>query len=203
MVAYKGGRCSACGYNRSLAALCFHHRIDEPKAFGIAGSHSRSWATLQEELDKCELLCLNCHVEWHAARESFGRQMNRRDELDASAELRKCSNCGRRYAYDFRKGHTRRICNSCRSNRGGGSARRELKLRLAESRGGACQQCGYRRCVNALCFHHTDTTLKRFSFAGSHLRSPEALANELENCILLCHNCHAVLHDAGRARHAA
>jgi hypothetical protein len=103
MVSYKGGRCATCGYDSSLAALCFHHRNANEKAFSVAGSHNRTWAALRHELDKCDLLCRNCHAELHAAREDFGRQRPRRGAADRASGLRSCTRCGREYEHDYRK----------------------------------------------------------------------------------------------------
>lgn len=64
-VEYKGGKCEHCGYNRCLQALQFHHRDPELKDFGIASARSWTWERLEEELDKCILLCANCHAEEH------------------------------------------------------------------------------------------------------------------------------------------
>lgn len=67
-VAYKGGSCELCGYDRCIAALEFHHN-DGDKEFGISsGGHTRPWAVIVIELDKCKLLCANCHRELHSAR---------------------------------------------------------------------------------------------------------------------------------------
>lgn len=108
-----------------------------------------------------------------------------------------CELCGRRYAYDFRKGHTKRKCNSCRAN--GWRDRRELKRRMVEHKGGRCQICGYERCLRALDFHHLDPTRKRFIIAHGHNRSWDSLRTELDECILVCSNCHNEL-DVGTAR---
>ena len=69
-IKYKGGACSECGYNRCAAALVFHHIDPADKGFALGGRHSLSWPRLRRELDKCVLLCMNCHAEIHA---SFGR----------------------------------------------------------------------------------------------------------------------------------
>lgn len=63
-VAYLGGRCRGCGYQKSLAALEFHHRDPREKDFEI--SSKMSWAAIEPELQKCILLCKNCHAETHA-----------------------------------------------------------------------------------------------------------------------------------------
>lgn len=65
-VDYLGGKCVVCGYARSVVALQFHHREATEKEFAISGSHARSWASILRELDKCVLLCANCHAELHA-----------------------------------------------------------------------------------------------------------------------------------------
>lgn len=64
-VDYKGGKCERCGYAKILRALSFHHRDPATKSFTIAGNHCLSWKKIQPELDKCILLCANCHFETH------------------------------------------------------------------------------------------------------------------------------------------
>lgn len=65
LVKYKGGKCESCGYNKSLTALQFHHMKPEHKDFAIGGNHNRTFDTLKKEVDKCKLLCSNCHAEEH------------------------------------------------------------------------------------------------------------------------------------------
>lgn len=62
-VEYLGGKCSKCGYNRCIIALEFHHKDPSKKSFTISGKHCLSWQRIREELDKCVLLCANCHRE--------------------------------------------------------------------------------------------------------------------------------------------
>ena len=67
LVAEAGGRCVLCGYDRSPAALHFHHLDPQQKAFGLGiRGITRGIAKLREEAKKCVLLCANCHaeVEW-------------------------------------------------------------------------------------------------------------------------------------------
>lgn len=65
-VAYKGGKCSHCGYDKCIAALEFHHRDPDQKDFSFGGSRqTAAWAKIQAELDKCDLVCANCHREIH------------------------------------------------------------------------------------------------------------------------------------------
>ena len=63
-VEYKGGKCQLCGYSKCVGALELHHIIPENKSFGIgAKGYTRSWEKVRDELDKCVLLCANCHRE--------------------------------------------------------------------------------------------------------------------------------------------
>jgi hypothetical protein len=52
-----------CGYQNSLAALTFHHTNKDEKEFGVSQILDWSWKKLKSELDKCILLCFNCHME--------------------------------------------------------------------------------------------------------------------------------------------
>ncbi len=65
-VDYKGGKCILCGYNKCLNALHFHHLESEEKEFGLSyRGLCRSWEKIKKELDKCILVCANCHAEIH------------------------------------------------------------------------------------------------------------------------------------------
>jgi len=69
-VDYKGGSCEACGYNKCVAALEFHHEDPSQKDFGISNKgYARSWEKVKLELDKCIMLCSNCHHEEHSKQE--------------------------------------------------------------------------------------------------------------------------------------
>ena len=66
-IQYKGEKCSICGYNKYIGALEFHHLNPNKKDFGIGQKGcTRCWEKVKEELDKCILVCANCHREIHA-----------------------------------------------------------------------------------------------------------------------------------------
>lgn len=65
-VEYKNNICIKCGYDKCLAALEFHHLDTTQKDFGIgAKGYTRAWEKVKAELDKCILVCSNCHREIH------------------------------------------------------------------------------------------------------------------------------------------
>jgi hypothetical protein len=65
-VQYKGGKCSRC----SLVFECldvydFHHRDPEQKEDSLNRLMNSNWDKIVPELDKCDLLCSNCHKLTH------------------------------------------------------------------------------------------------------------------------------------------
>ena len=67
LVILAGGACVNCGYNKNLSALHFHHKDPSTKNLHLNGAALSTYADyrLLMELDKCELLCANCHGEHH------------------------------------------------------------------------------------------------------------------------------------------
>ena len=63
-ITYLGGSCIVCGYDKCHKALHFHHKDAFEKKFAISDK-SFSFEKLKSELDKCVLVCSNCHAEIH------------------------------------------------------------------------------------------------------------------------------------------
>ena len=65
-IEYKGGKCEKCNYSKCIEALEFHHTDPNEKDFGLSAKGlTHSWDKIKNELDKCILLCANCHREEH------------------------------------------------------------------------------------------------------------------------------------------
>jgi hypothetical protein len=61
-----GGKCIKCGYSKSLSGLTFHHRDASKKEFQISKMMiDKSMEEIMKEIEKCDLLCWNCHMELH------------------------------------------------------------------------------------------------------------------------------------------
>lgn len=60
-----GGKCIHCGVDKSYL-LDFHHREPEKK-YGEMSDLSKGYdfSKFFDEIDKCDLLCANCHREFH------------------------------------------------------------------------------------------------------------------------------------------
>lgn len=63
----KGGCCSKCGYKKNYGALHFHHLDPSIKEeeLDIRKFSNGKWDKALKELEKCVLLCANCHAELH------------------------------------------------------------------------------------------------------------------------------------------
>lgn len=74
-IKYKGGKCMICGYCKCLEALEFHHEDSTQKDFGVSQDGlTRSWERVKEELDKCIMICANCHRELHSKLRSLSEK---------------------------------------------------------------------------------------------------------------------------------
>jgi len=61
-----GGCCVKCGYSKAITALQFHHRDPSTKVKMVSQLiREHNFTAAQEEADKCDLLCANCHFEVH------------------------------------------------------------------------------------------------------------------------------------------
>lgn len=65
-IEYLGGKCVKCDYNKFYGALEFHHK--DPSGKDGDWNQIKKWSKEKriQELDKCLLLCSNCHKEIHA-----------------------------------------------------------------------------------------------------------------------------------------
>lgn len=64
---YLGGKCADCGGVFHRRVYDFHHVNPEEKEHTVAHMlRCQKWETVKQELDKCVLLCANCHRIRHA-----------------------------------------------------------------------------------------------------------------------------------------
>ena len=65
---YKEGKsCELCGYNKYPKILEFHHKENDSKDRGvnILMKSLKNLDVIKKEIDKCILICPNCHRELH------------------------------------------------------------------------------------------------------------------------------------------
>ena len=80
----------------------------------------------------------------------------------------------------------------------GQDRRRRLKQKCIEYKGGKCSICGYNRCIAALDFHHVNPAKKEIYRYRLYKRKwNDEARKELDECILICANCHREIHFLG------
>jgi ribosomal protein L40E len=103
-IEYRGSKCSICGYSKCIGALQFHHLDRSTKEFGISKEgYSKSWKTLKEELDKCILVCANCHSELHFS------DVESKIIPKIKVEKKQCLRCGKKLDYPTKN----TLCRKC------------------------------------------------------------------------------------------
>jgi hypothetical protein len=68
---YLGGRCLACGFDKWMSSLSFHHLNPSRKDLNWQTMRGWSWSRILKELEHCIILCSNCHVAHHAGEDIF------------------------------------------------------------------------------------------------------------------------------------
>lgn len=58
---YKARPCSDCGGSFPPCAMDLHHRDPGDKEFVLGQAALKSWKRVRAEMDKCDLVCANCH----------------------------------------------------------------------------------------------------------------------------------------------
>lgn len=64
----RGNKCESCGYNKVPEILEFAHKKGTKKVMSISNLMRKKWVLVLEELEKCFLLCPNCHSEYDLKR---------------------------------------------------------------------------------------------------------------------------------------
>lgn len=77
LIKYKGGQCKICDikFNNNSEIFDFHHRVSINKKFGISGNvMEMSIENLKSEVDKCDLVCSNCHRTIHFTKDKYEKR---------------------------------------------------------------------------------------------------------------------------------
>ncbi len=216
---YKKTKCCVrCGFDK-FPALAFHHLNREEKEFNVSqmGHLGHGLASIQREMAKCIVLCFNCHriahaEEWaaEAATSSLvpapaaltltdaleqGQQLTGFRKVCRYCRVEQDESCFEVCKVVAGKAYRRHKCRRCKratQNRRRHRLRDWLETLKKSLR---CTECGFDD-FRALEFHHPDGEEKDFAI-GEMLkdnRSIAAVEREIRKCIVLCANCHRILH---------
>jgi arsenate reductase-like glutaredoxin family protein len=97
LVEYKGGKCERCGYDKCITALEFHHLDPDEKEFGVGNFEVLSFGKCKKEVDKCILVCANCHREIHYEEYLKKQKEEEQKEIEVFTEI-----LNNRDKYDFK-----------------------------------------------------------------------------------------------------
>jgi hypothetical protein len=103
LILMKGGKCSVCGYKKNYAALCFHHLDPSKKEFKLDGRSlgNRTWPVTVSEVEKCILVCQNCHAEIHHPQLSLKHTVVDISGCEHILPIHNfCCDCGRLLSYN-------------------------------------------------------------------------------------------------------
>ena len=127
LIRLKGGKCEICGYDKNIAALEFHHLDPNVKSFQLDSRHLSNTTRdkIIEELDKCILVCANCHRELHNPHfngeniENLLAEMKSKHASVFSKPKRKltCKHCGREFDYVTGKLYCSKKCRDADINK--------------------------------------------------------------------------------------
>ena len=81
--------CEICGYNRCVDALHFHHIDPGAKRGALSGKSMllASFVRLHNEVQKCLIVCANCHTEIHCGMHPEYLVINESDIAEAEKEM--------------------------------------------------------------------------------------------------------------------
>ena len=192
---YKGNICEICGYNKYSGALEFHHEDPNKKDTNIAKLRSHPFGNkIKKEIDKCKLLCTNCHREEH-----YNNKINTiMNVYNCNEEIRYCPRCQSNKSINnfYKRGDNNEpntYCKQCANNQVT-ERQKELKEKCVEYKGGKCEICGYDKHKCVLEFHHKNPKEKEFNLSKKSSLFDDNIVRELNKCRLLCGVCHREEH---------
>lgn len=157
-------RCTRCGEQRP-AALDFHHQDEKTGGVSKMVNDGYSKARIREEIDRCLVLCANCHREEHDV-STDPEILPTLDEIEE--QIRYSSRPELR------------------------QKRREWIAAYKRNNGG-CTRCSVENPI-CLDFHHQDEKFREIVKMVSRRMGMDKIRREIKKCELLCANCHRHVH---------
>lgn len=193
-IKYKGEKCEICNIKSDIYRIYdFHHKDPTKKEFELSRKRYVNIDKCKDELDKCHLLCSNCHREVHGdLHPNFLQILSIKQPIIKKDEIYKiCRKCkiNKPLTYYY-YGNECKKCHNRRST----LRIRKIKEKCLEYKGGKCQHCEYNKYIGAIDFHHLDPKKKDFRLSKNQKTFGISHKKELDKCIALCSNCHRIEH---------
>ena len=134
LIELMGGCCQKCGYNKNISAFDFHHKDPTKKEYqlDIRKLANTTMVKLMKEVEKCELLCSNCHRETHSPHLEMSNVKLLINDIDSSVlEMKKvgkpkCLDC------ECEINYTHKRCRVCSNKNKQTVERPDLEMLLKE-----------------------------------------------------------------------
>lgn len=191
-----GHSCFSCGVTLPDGCMDCHHvfpgdKVKSPRA--IRNKEKRI-----EEINKCILLCKNCHKKYHlleAENERWkSRGLQEQESEKSNLNKKKCSKCKKELLKKFFHKGRQAYCKLCQNQTNSNRFRRFKKQCLDYKGGYGCLICGETD-QGLLDFHHANPNEKDFIISKSKsLVFRKETEEELDKCFVLCSNCHHNVH---------
>jgi len=159
--------CEDCGQSFPPYVMDFDHRDPPKKLFAITTGSAQlmSREKLISEIEKCDIVCANCH-----ALRTYAALMERRRRSTPEEWTP-----GKSPYLARKRAHWR--------------ASAAMLNKLCDV---PCADCGRRFPPCVMQFDHRDPATKKFMISRSRTRAHAALIAEAEKCDIVCTNCHRV-----------
>lgn len=182
--------CARCG-ETDYILLEFHHRDPALKEYTIAVMMSYSWDIILTEIEKCDVMCANCHRVEHSAAGIGNPRPSRLLEKELTGIILSCKHClSSKDSSLFKSGSMCKTCHNARVRVHRSSRVAELAS-IKEALG--CHVCGC-NIPSTLDFHHIDPSTKLFEVSHIATYGWNMVLAEIAKCNIICVNCHRKLH---------
>ncbi len=93
-----GGKCEECG-EQNIYTLEFHHKVDTEKEYTFWEIKDNRWSIIEKEIEKCILLCGNCHNKLHIGENTNSKLKNNKKLYLEYKGVSGCEKCGYNECY--------------------------------------------------------------------------------------------------------
>ncbi len=196
-----GKKCTDCGIIYPYFVLDFHHLQD--KEWNVSKLYQKSRSRIKEEMNKCVLICANCHRE--RTQTSTGTPTNKSElkapptEILGSGPAIECRACNKfKHEGNFsvlKNGKLHSYCKVCLREKN----RKYSKSRKARSNQSLMKDLKDRKecadCKRTFRYYQMDFDHRGQKTAGVNVlrqKSKDVVISEIEKCDLVCLNCHRI-----------
>jgi len=136
LIEMSGGKCITCGYDKCVRCLSFHHREPEKKLFCLSVNElwSRKWEVILSEWQKCDLLCIRCHLELEDKKNDFEYwklDVERSRKVGRETYTKKCKQCNDEFiTIDFDQLYCQTSCFNLKNRKVVRPSKEELELEI-------------------------------------------------------------------------